>query len=155
GSRSVAWFTNGIDEEFLTRRSRAVPQTAGDGRAVILYAGNIGEGQGLHEILPELARELRAEARFVVIGDGGRRAALEAALAKAGVDNVSICAPMPRPALMEAYDAADVLFLHLGAYPAFEKVLPSKLFEYGALGKPVLAGVGGYAACFVCEEIEN
>ena len=48
-----------------------------------------------------------------------------------------------------------MLFLHLGAVPAFEKVLPSKLFEYAALGKPVLAGVAGYAADFVRAEIDN
>ena len=39
---------------------------------------------------------------------------------------------MARPALVEAYGAADVLFLHLGVQPAFEKVLPSKIFEYAA-----------------------
>ncbi len=60
-----------------------------------------------------------------------------------------------RTELLAAYQAADVLFLHLGAYAAFEKVLPSKLFEYAALGKPVLAGVAGYAAQFVREEIDN
>ena len=48
-----------------------------------------------------------------------------------------------------------MLFLHLNDYPAFKKVLPSKLFEYAALGKPVWAGVGGYAARFVEEHIEN
>jgi len=31
---------------------------------------------------------------------------------------------------------ADVLFLHLNAYKAFEKVLPSKIFEYAATGRP-------------------
>jgi glycosyltransferase involved in cell wall biosynthesis len=48
-----------------------------------------------------------------------------------------------------------VLFLHLGAHEAFEKVLPSKLFEYAAIGKPILAGVTGYAAKFIREEIAN
>ncbi|HEY6923973.1 MAG TPA: glycosyltransferase family 4 protein [Steroidobacteraceae bacterium] len=154
GERPFSWFTNGIDDEFLdvvpagARRARAGPAT-------ILYAGNIGEGQQLHEILPALAGELRTRARFVVIGDGGRRDALVAALAGAGIDNVELRSPINRRALLEAYREADVLFLHLGAYAAFEKVLPSKLFEYGALGKPVLAGVAGYAAKFVREEINN
>ena len=121
----------------------------------MLYAGNIGEGQGLHEILPGLALALRSRARFLVIGDGGRRAALEVALAAAGASNVEMLAPMPRAQLLEAYRAADVLFLHLGSHAALEKVLPSKLFEYAALGKPVLAGVAGYAARFVREEISN
>ena len=34
-------------------------------------------------------------------------------------------------------------------------MLPSKLFEYAAMGKPVWAGVSGYAAEFVNAEIDN
>jgi len=34
-------------------------------------------------------------------------------------------------------------------------VLPSKLFEFAALGKPVWAGVAGYAAEFIKSEISN
>jgi glycosyltransferase involved in cell wall biosynthesis len=153
--RSLAFFTNGIDEEFLTTVA-ASPVRAGNSEPVtVLYAGNIGEGQGLHEILPGLALALGSRARFLVIGDGGRRQALEGALYAAGVNNVELLPPMPRAQLLGAYRAADVLFLHLGSHAALEKVLPSKLFEYAALGKPILAGVAGYAAHFVREEITN
>ena len=62
---------------------------------------------------------------------------------------------MRREELIDAYRSADVLFLHLNDYNAFKKVLPSKLFEYASLGKPILAGVGGYAAEFVAHHIEN
>jgi glycosyltransferase involved in cell wall biosynthesis len=34
-------------------------------------------------------------------------------------------------------------------------VLPSKLFEYAATGKPLLAGIAGYPARFVAAEISN
>ena len=152
GERSFAWFTNGIDDEFLAaapagRRLRPSRRaTAPD----VLYAGNIGAGQGLHEILPALARALRGRARFVVIGDGGRRGRSSEAAARRRVPTTSSCVPpMPREQLIEAYRAADVLLLHLGRQAAFERVLPSKLFEYAALGKPMLAGVGGYAARFI------
>ena len=37
----------------------------------------------------------------------------------------------------------------------FERVLPSKLFEYGAFDKPIIAGVGGYAAEFLKEHLSN
>lgn len=152
--RSYAWFTNGIDDEFIAAApSEPVPPSGGP--TTMLYAGNIGEGQALHHILPGLASRLLGRARFIVIGDGGRRTALEQALAAAGVTNVELRAPLARPMLLEAYRSADVLFLHLGPQPVFETVLPSKLFEYAALGKPVLAGVGGYAARFVREEIRN
>lgn len=154
GERSFAAFTNGIDEEFLAALSE--PQRSRrEGAATVVYAGNIGDGQGLHQILPQLASALRARARFVVIGDGGRRQALIDALAQAGVDNVELRAPLPRHELIHAYRAADVLLLHLGRQAVFEGVLPSKVFEYAALGKPVLAGVAGYAAYFMREQIDN
>jgi glycosyltransferase involved in cell wall biosynthesis len=151
--RPLAWFSNGIDDEFVLAAPTVTARRPRDREVAILYAGNIGEGQGLHAILPSLAAALRGRARFVVIGDGGRRAALELALA--GIDNVELRPPVPRPALLEAYRAADILFLHLGARCAFEKVLPSKVFEYAALGKPVLAGVAGFPAKFIREEVIN
>lgn len=153
GEQSFSSFTNGIDPEFLQSAPRR-DATPGD-KLTILYAGNIGDGQALHKILPGLARLLGERASFVVIGDGGRRAALQAAVGAAGVDNVAILPPVGRSELLSAYYAADVLFLHLGGLPAFEHVLPSKLFEYAALGKPILAGVAGYAARFIAEEISN
>lgn len=156
--QSFAWFTNGIDKEFVAAandntgtRARRRPTS----RYTVLYAGNIGECQSLHTVLPKLAHALRDRVDFVIIGDGGRRNALEQALRASRVSNVEVRAPVARSELLDAYRAADVLFLHLGAHAAFEKVLPSKLFEYGAMGKPVLAGVAGYPARFVQEEISN
>lgn len=150
------FFTNGIDPEFIA----AAPQTIGpphDGsRAVrVVYAGNIGDGQGLHRILPELANRMRGSAEFTVIGDGGRKADLERAIARQGCSNVTLMPPMSRSLLMKAYEGADVLFLHLNDYAAFAKVLPSKIFECAALGKPIWAGVGGFAARFLRDEVPN
>jgi glycosyltransferase involved in cell wall biosynthesis len=62
---------------------------------------------------------------------------------------------MSRDELIKEYLAADVLFLHLNDYEAFKKVLPSKIFEYAATGKPVWAGVAGYAAEFIRSEVDN
>lgn len=152
-----SYFTNGIDDEFAG--SAGSPAQGGERAAgaplTVLYAGNLGEGQGLHAILPPLARRLAGRVHFQVIGDGGRKRALEQALAEAGVTNVELRPPVPRPRLLELYRAADVLFLHLNDYDAFRKVLPSKIFEYGALGKPVWAGVAGHAAEFIRAELDN
>ncbi|MBV9727174.1 MAG: glycosyltransferase, partial [Gammaproteobacteria bacterium] len=153
GDRTFTWFTNGIDEEFIAAAPKAPAAPAPARELTILYAGNIGQGQALHEVLPQLAAALRGRARFVVIGDGGRRAALEHAVAGSG--NVELRRPLARAALLHEYRCADVLFLHLGALRSFEAVLPSKVFEYAALGKPVLAGVAGYAAQFIRDEVVN
>lgn len=149
-----SYFTNGIDDEFLAVAAPKSIARMGDVLEV-LYAGNLGEGQGLHAIIPELAKRMHGRVRFKIIGDGGRKEALRTALVSAGVDNVELLPPMKRAQLIEAYQAADVLFLHLNDYDAFRKVLPSKLFEYGAMGKPIWAGVSGYAAEFVRAELDN
>jgi hypothetical protein len=152
--RSYTWFSNGIDDEFL--HANWSNDKVSDPRALlVIYAGNIGEGQGLHAILPQLALRLERRVRFLVIGDGGRRELLMERLRQAGTQNVEVVAPMPRAALLEAYLKADILFLHLNAHAAFEKVLPSKIFEYAATGKPIWAGVAGYAASFIAAEVTN
>lgn len=149
-----SYFTNGIDDEFLSVSvSKSSVRTSG--MVEILYAGNVGEGQGLHAIVPYLAKRMHGQICFKIIGDGGRSEALRAALTSTGVDNVQLLPPMKRTQLIAAYQSADVLFLHLNDYDAFKKVLPSKLFEYGAMGKPIWAGVSGYASEFVRNELDN
>lgn len=105
--------------------------------------------------MTELAKKAGDDMTFKVIGDGGRKQKLIQRLQEKGCKNVIVSPPVERDALMSEYAKADVLFLHLNDYEAFKKVLPSKLFEYGATGKPIWAGVGGYAAEFVSKELSN
>ena len=144
-------FMNGIDDEFIEYdfRGNRGPELPNE----ILYAGNIGEGQGLHRIIPHAAMVAGPDWRFRIVGDGGMRRVLEEKVK--GKKNVVLEPPMPRAELLERYRQSDVLFLHLNDYPAFQKVLPSKVFEYGATGKPILAGVAGLAAEFVEKNLEN
>lgn len=148
------FFTNGIDEEFLVANWPSQEQPKGVPIRV-LYAGNIGEGQGLHRILPQLGRLAGERYRFIIVGDGGRVTQLREESARAGAGNVEILPPVKRERLIQMYGEADVLFLHLNNYDAFTKVLPSKLFEYAATGKPMLAGVGGHAAEFLRRNVDN
>lgn len=150
--KSYRFFPNGIDEEFL---NHDFTKRASSNRVRILYAGNIGAGQGLHHIVPEVAAQLADSYEFLIIGDGGARSALEEGVAARGLRNVRMEPPVDRTRLLQMYSEADVLFLHLDDQEAFTKVLPSKLFEYAATGKPILAGVKGYAANFICTHIEN
>lgn len=150
-----AWYTNGIDDEFLAAAGAIDGNRAPSRPLLVVYAGNIGEGQGLHAILPDLANALQGEVRFLVIGDGGRRDLLMHRLAEEKVTNVELRSPVDRTQLLALYQSADVLFLHLNSFEAFAKVLPSKIFEYAAMGKPIWAGVAGYAASFLRTEVEN
>lgn len=152
--KRFTFHTNGIDEEFLGLPAGRPSDR--EGRPLtVLYAGNIGEGQGLHLILPGLALRLAAKVQFRILGDGGRHDILQYELAKQNVTNVEVLPPVPRRTLLDEYARADVLFLHLNDVEAFKKVLPSKLFEYAATGKPIWAGMQGHSADFASEYISN
>jgi glycosyltransferase involved in cell wall biosynthesis len=150
---SYSYYSHGIDTEFINLGESDNKQV--NKPYTILYAGNIGEGQGLHEILPKSAAELGDDYQFIIYGDGGCKKLLEEGIEKHGSKNIQIRKPIPRHELLKAYQDADFFFIHLNDYPAFEKVLPSKIFELAALQKPIIAGVGGYAAQFLNKNISN
>lgn len=151
-SPSYSYYTNGIDDEFLslTKQLQKTSEIK-----TILYAGNIGEGQGLEKIIPDAAKRLGTGYKFLVIGGGGRKSLLEEKIKNDGIANVELLAPVGRNELISYYQASDFLFLHLNDYNAFKKVLPSKIFEYSVFNKPIIAGVAGYAHLFIKENIPN
>lgn len=152
---TYSYFPNGIDDVFIdANRNVDLCSTARKVKQIV-YAGNLGEGQGLHKIVPLVAKALEAEIEFLIIGDGGAKAKLEAELARLNVTNVRLQNPVKRNELIAIYKQADYLFVHLNDYEAFKKVLPSKFFELATFPQPIIAGVGGFAANFVNENLEN
>jgi hypothetical protein len=150
---SYSFFTNGIDAVFLEQNKEEEKELST--KKTVVYAGNIGEGQGLDIIIPVVAKALSKEYEFIIYGDGGAKDKLVAELEKNNITNVYVRKPINRSLLIEEYQKADFLFLHLNKYKAFERVLPSKLFEYGAFNKPIIAGVSGFSAEFIKTELDN
>ena len=148
----TTYFTNGIDKVFLDNNLEKITNNK---PKIITYAGNIGEGQGLEKIIPEAAKRLRGKYVFNVIGDGSTKQKLLSKLSDLQTDNVNIILPVNRDELINYYNQSDFLFLHLNNYEAFKKVLPSKIFEYGATKKPIIAGVDGYARKFIETQLED
>jgi glycosyltransferase involved in cell wall biosynthesis len=149
------FYTNGIDEEFLESSSATEKKENIGSTKSIVYAGNIGEGQGLHKVIPQAAKELGGAFKFIVIGDGGTKKLLQDEINNLSITNVILEKPVNRKDLQSIYRDADYLFIHLNDYPAFRKVLPSKIFELATFGKPIIAGVSGFAAEFIKNEVSD
>ncbi len=149
------FYSNGIDEEFLETTPIIEKSEKVVSRKTIVYAGNIGEGQGLHKVIPQAAKELGSEFEFIIIGDGGTKKLLQDEIENLSISNVVLEKPVNRKELQGIYSNADYLFIHLNDYPAFRKVLPSKIFELATFGKPIIAGVSGFAAEFIKNEVSD
>ena len=146
-----SFFPNGVDPEFIN----IDPKSPLKHPRTIVYAGNIGNGQGLEKIIPETAKRIGNDFRFVVVGDGGTIGLLKEVIMQEDVSNVELLSPVERTDLIKYYQEADILFLHLNDLPAFRRVLPSKIFEYVALGKPIVAGLNGYSAHFLKKNVPH
>ena len=145
-------FYNGIDKLFF---DYDFSKTASDTKKIITYAGNIGQGQGIETIMPQMAQYLGDKYELHIVGDGGRKPVLVKAIEDSKLTNVCLFNPVKRNELLLHYKESDFLFLHLNDFPAFEKVLPSKVFEYAVTGKTIIAGVGGFAKSFIEDNIPN
>ena len=105
---------------------------------LIVYSGNLGRKQGLESIV-EAARTLKDEKhlKFIVSGDGaGREDMIKSA---ENLDNITFLELQPFEDFVHLMIAADIHLLPQKAGAA-DLVMPSKLGNILASGRPVIAG---------------
>jgi exopolysaccharide biosynthesis WecB/TagA/CpsF family protein len=116
-------------------------------RTVVLHAGNMGLKQGLGQVVAAARRAdaLGAPVRYVLMGEGSQRSALEAA--GAGIERLEFLPFQPEDEVADILDAADVLLVSERA-SVIDMSLPSKLTAYFSAGRPIVAAVppGGSTA---------
>ncbi len=138
---------NGIDPALFQPRPKNEALLAQHGlanRFTVAYVGTLGLAHGL-SLLIDVAERLKGHAnlRFVLIGDGADRAMLEAEIERRGLDNVVMLGLQPRSAMPDWIASIDLLLVMLRDLPVFETVIPSKIFEFLALERPVVVAAKG------------
>ena len=106
---------------------------------VFMHSGNIGHSQNL-DVLVAAAERLRSRERltFLIVGEGTRRDALEAEVARRHLTNVRFAGYQPKASLHESFAAADAFLIALK--PGIEGyIVPSKLYGILASGRPYVA----------------
>jgi glycosyltransferase involved in cell wall biosynthesis len=109
-----------------------------DDVTVVLHAGNMGVKQGLENVVraAQIADKDKLNLRFVLMGDGNQRCALEAMARQ--TTRLEIRDPLPQRDFVAALKAADILLVNERPGVA-EMSIPSKLTSYFQSGTPVLA----------------
>jgi colanic acid biosynthesis glycosyl transferase WcaI len=141
--RSTWLLPNWSDIEFVRpmQRDNEVRQAfgAGPGDVLALYAGNMGEKQGLDLIL-DVADRLKEQRhiKFAMVGTGTTRDRLERTAASRGLANVRFFPAQPLERLPLMLAAGDV-HLVVQRREAADLVMPSKLTNILAAGRPSVA----------------
>jgi colanic acid biosynthesis glycosyl transferase WcaI len=139
----VCLFPNWIDIENIKqmeknnifRKTNLIPEDV----FLVLYAGNIGEKQGV-DIIFDVAEMTRDDSRiqYVIVGDGANRGKLKAMAGERGLANVKLLHLQPKEMLSQMLAAAD-LSLIIQKKSVGDIVMPSKLLNIMASARPVVA----------------
>jgi glycosyltransferase involved in cell wall biosynthesis len=117
------------------------------GAVLVSYVGTVGMAHQIGVLVEaaEMARREGAPLHFMVAGDGAELGALRQRAEAIGLTNMTFTGLVPREAARDIVGASDVVVVHLKESPLFRTVLPSKMFEAMAAGKPIILGVKGEA----------
>lgn len=117
---------------------------------LFMYAGNLGELQGLGPVLD--AFQQVPEATLVLVGDGVERERLEGSAWRASASNIRFLGPRPAVEIPDLVEASDVQVVSLKDTPLLRATMPSKVQFILSAGKPVLAHAAGDVAALVEQE---
>ncbi len=108
-----------------------------EGAFVVAYSGNMGLAHEFDAVL-EAAKKLQGRnVVFLMIGEGPRRAAVEAEAWRLGLKNMRFLPPQPREVLAESLSAADAHIVTMRSNLC-GLVVPSKFYGVLAAGRPCL-----------------
>ncbi len=140
---------NGVDTALFIpgQKHNEVRREYGWGeRFVVMYLGTHGMAHALHVVL-EAAASFRDDPSklFVLVGEGAEKESLKRLAGEWRLTNVQFIDLQPKRRVPLFYSACDLGLVMLRAAPLFQDVLPSKIFEYLAMQRPILISVDGQA----------
>jgi len=133
-----------------------------EGHFVALYVGAHGVANHLIQLV-ETAENLRATTiKIVTIGAGMQREMLLQEIAKRGLKNIEMLAPVSKEEVFKYILAADAGISVLKKVDTFKTVYSNKTFDYMACQRPIVLGIDGVsrelvetAQCGIYAEPEN
>lgn len=158
-SDKVVVVTNGVDVSRFSPRPKDADLERDLGWQGCFVAGYIGTHGMAHalETLLQAMHSLQGHPqgsclRLLLLGDGARKAWLQAEAERLGLGNVRFVDTVPKDQVARYWSLLEVSIIHLRQTELFTTVIPSKLFECMGMGIPVLHGVAGESAGIVERE---
>lgn len=150
--KHVPMIPNACDLNLFDKEEAALvrPQGVSADDLMLVYTGTHGLANGLDAVLnvaEVLINRGRVDIKFVLIGQGKLKEALQLRAKKTNLDNVIFLEPVSKPALAQLIKSADVGMQILANIPAFyDGTSPNKFFDYIACGLPVINNYPGWLA---------
>lgn len=148
--RKISLVPNGVETQLFSPRPKdpvLTAQVGAEGRFVVSYVGTLGLAHGLETLINTADRlqTIAPEILLLVVGDGAERERIIALANSKRLANIRFVSQQPREAIPAYISASDACLVLLKKSEVFETVIPTKMLEFMACGRPVIVGVGGEA----------
>jgi len=121
-------------------------------RIDVMYAGAVGEVQGLDTLLDAAALlSHHAHIGFTVVGDGISRTRLESDAVRRGLRNVRFIGRVPQAEIPRLMAGSDIQLVSLSDAPFLKYTTPSKIAALLASGLPIIGHLPGDGARLIEE----
>jgi glycosyltransferase involved in cell wall biosynthesis len=141
---------NGVDTAQFTLREpdQNLKRKLGiEGKVVVSYIGTLGMAHGLETLLDaaSMLKTRTPEVVFLIVGEGAEKEHLVSAARSRGLSNVLFVDQQARENIPAYICASDACLVLLKKSELFKTVMPTKMLEFMACGRPVILGVDGHA----------
>ncbi len=117
---------------------------------IVGYIGTHGLAHSLDFIIESISKVNLSKIHFLFIGDGAEKQKIMRMAHSKDLKNVTFLNPIPKEQIPSYLSIIDAALVPLKKSDTFKTVIPSKIFEACAMGKPIILGVEGQA-----QEITN
>lgn len=158
GSNNKLFYARPKDEELLQKFKL-------QDKFIVGYIGTHGMAHSLDFIINSIAKIEDKEIHFLFIGDGAIKSDIVKLANSLKLKNITFLDPILKEEVPLYLSICDISLAPLKNRKTFREVIPSKIFEASAMGKPTLLGVQGEAQgiiekyhaglCFIPEDEED
>ena len=110
----------------------------------VLYAGNMGPAQGLHNVISAalLLHDIK-DLEFIFVGGGIELERLKKLTKSKNLHNLKFIPRIPMEEMPKLYPLVNAVLVHLTDDPLFEITIPGKTQSCLLSGRPIIASVNG------------
>ena len=120
-----------------------------ENKFVLGYIGTLGMAHSIETLLDalkDLDKDYEDKISMIIVGEGANKEFLLNYLERLKIKNVHFINRVSHEEIINYWSVIDTSIIHLKNVEEFHSVIPSKLFESVAMGKPVLLGLKGETA---------
>ena len=147
GAKNVKLIPNGADPDMFTPQANGISfrkRLGVNGEFIVLYAGAHGLSNDLGVVLQAAEQlQVHTDIRFVFIGDGKDKPALQARAKAMDLSNVLFSPAASKAEMADVMAAADACVAILLPIELYKTTYPNKVFDYMAAGRPVILAIDG------------